>query len=144
MTVPQRGRTATTKVVELPASERAKLTDAELFDYYRKTSHLGDIEFFLANSDKFLSLQCGVWRDMLSLRARAPRMGKAMVQREYRLILDRYWQAVAAKEREGRQPDRFLGGHWLQPDGNFHFGWKDTKTGHIYRDRKSVEELKAA
>lgn len=141
---PLRRKLATAKVKELSAAERAALNDTEMRAYYAATSHFGDIEFFLQHSDKVLSARCGVWAAMMSLRARAPRMGKAMVQREYRALLSRYWQAVAEREREARQPPRFLGGEWLQPDGSYHFGWKDSRTGKLYRDRASVEAAKAA
>jgi hypothetical protein len=70
-------------------------------------------------------------------------MGKAMVQREYRELLGRYWRAVGERERQGRQAPRFLGGQW--PDGDrYRSGWKDTWNGDILWKREEVEERKTA
>jgi hypothetical protein len=111
--------------------------------YYARTSHLGDIEFFLkaARADTLTGELRKAW---LSLRARAPRLTTRNVQGEYQLLLTRYWVLVTAQERRDHPlpAARFLGGLYPQSDGlSFTFGYLDTETGAVL-DAREVAVLK--
>jgi hypothetical protein len=135
------------------------MTDRELFASYRATSHLLDIDFFLQHANQaVLRSDRSLYKGWLSLRAKAPKMPRKRVEKEYRRLQDRYRAACmhSGPTCGGVATPRFLAtlmavehsretrAGWLPFTASYVPAWTDTLCGDVVTAEQKATRLEVA